>query len=76
MADTKQRFADLAEYIETHGLKKYAVANVLGVSRYQMSALLYPGRYAVSIDEDLIDRIAQLLNQKPDYVRKLYPKAA
>jgi hypothetical protein len=76
MADTKERFASLAEYIERKRAKKYAVAEDLGISRYQMSALLYPGRYSVRVDDNLAVRIARLLNQPVSHVKKLYDRAA
>lgn len=76
MADTTERFTSLAEYIERKRAKKYAVAEDLGVSRYQMSALLYPGRYSVRVDDHLAARIARLLNQPVSHVRKLYARAA
>lgn len=76
MADTKESYASLAEYIERKRAKKYAVADDLGVSRYQMSALLYPGRYSVRVDDDLAARIARLLNKPVSHVRKLYSRAA
>lgn len=71
----RKRFRDLHEYISSEGIKKYAVADRLGVSRYQMSALLYPQRYSPAISEELAVLIAALLNQTPSYVRTLYAKA-
>jgi hypothetical protein len=76
MVDRQQRFASLADYVERTGLKKLHVAKELGISRYQMSALLYPERYGPAVDEVLLDKIAGLLNQPPAYVRRLYPEAA
>lgn len=76
MRDTSKRYASLAEYIAASQLKKFVVAQELGISRYQMSALLYPGRYSVRVDAELIAKIAKLINQPETYVRKLYPVAA
>lgn len=76
MADTRQKFSSLAEYIDSRRAKKYAVAEELGISRYQMSALLYPGRYSVKVDDELAARIAQLLNQPISHVRRIYTRAA
>lgn len=76
MADTKQKFASLAEYIDARRAKKYAVAEELGVSRYQMAGLLYPGRYSVRVNDELAARIARLLNQPVSHVRRIYARAA
>jgi hypothetical protein len=81
MADTnprtpRKRYDSLADYVEAQGLKKWFVAQLLGVSRFQFAGLLYPGRYPVTVDDALAARIADLLNQPVSYVRKLYPKAA
>lgn len=71
------RFESLAEYIRLTGKRKNFVATVeLQIDPPRLSELLTPEVYRPRVDDDLADRIAQLLNQKPDYVRKIYPKAA
>ena len=75
MADT-HKYESLAVYAAATETKKYAIAAHLGVSQFQMAALLYPRRYRVTVDDDLARSIASLLNQPISYVRKLYPKAA
>lgn len=76
MTNTSRRFASLTEYIAVSGRKKYHVAKELGVSTYQMSALLYPDRYSIQVDAALAAKIATLLNQPTAHVRKLYPRKA
>lgn len=74
MANTVTRYRDLAEYVEASGRKKFAIAADLGISRYQMTALLHPTRYGVTVDDDLAFRIAALLNQPIGYVRRMFPR--
>jgi len=69
-------YPDLHVYMAVKRLKRYEVAKLLGVSGFRMSALLYPDRYPVRVDDDLVSRIAALLNQTPEYVRRQYQRAA
>lgn len=69
-------YESVAHYIEKTGTRKWFIAKQLGISRFQMTALVHPGRYPVSIDDDLARRIADLLNQPVSYVEKLYGKVA
>jgi hypothetical protein len=71
-----KRYSDLQGYCDATGIKKGFVAKQLGISRFQLSGLLYPDRYPVVLTDDLVERLAELLNQRTDYVRKLYPRAA
>jgi plasmid maintenance system antidote protein VapI len=70
------RYKDLHEYFRETGTKKTFIAQKLGISRFQMSALLYPDRYPIDITPDLERRIATLLGQPVEYVRKFYERAA
>lgn len=56
--------------------RKSQVAQQLGVSPSYFSKLLDPQRYRPLVDEETVQRIAVLWNQSPDYVRKVYPRAA
>ena len=56
--------------------KKSEVAQRLGVHPAFFSKLLDPKRYQPPVDDDLVSAIAELWNQPPGYVRKIYPKAA
>lgn len=71
-----ERFRSLQQYVDAIGVRKWWLAKQIGVSRFQMTALLHPGRYAVAISDDTIERIAALLNQSTEYVKRLYSKAA
>jgi hypothetical protein len=56
--------------------RKSDVALVLEVHPAFFSKLLDPQRYQPLVNDDLVNRIAELWNQEPTYVRKLYPRAA
>lgn len=75
---THERFTDLNEYLFVHRgqVKKTQLARDLGVWPSKLTALLNPDTYRVSLDDDLVTRIAALLNQSPEYVRRLYDRAA
>lgn len=70
------RYSDIHAYCADTGVKKTFVAKRLGVSRFQLSGLLYPERYPVTLTPEIIAGIATLLNQPESYVRKLYQRAA
>jgi hypothetical protein len=72
MADTSKRFRSVQEYIEASGLKKGFVASRWGISRFRMTALLYPGRYPISLSDEQVAKIAADLYWSPDQVRTLY----
>lgn len=81
MADTQKgrRFDNLHEYLAAHapsGTKRWMVAKELGVSGFRFTALLYPDRYSVRVDDELAAAIAKLLNQPVSHVRRMYSKAA
>lgn len=71
-----RKFQNLNEYLAANGIKKADFAPELGVSRFQLSGLLYPAKYPVRITDDLIARIAELINRPESYVRDYYRKAA
>jgi len=70
------KYPDLHVYASKKKLPKWEIAKALGVSRFRLSGLLYPDRYPVKLDDDLVTRIAALLNQTPEYVRRQYQRAA
>lgn len=70
------RYESLLAYCKDTGAKKVWLATNLGVSRFQMAGLLYPDRYPVVLHDQLVRRLAVLLNQPSEYVRKLYARAA
>lgn len=73
-----KRYSDLHEYLflNRREVNKTELARSLGVWPSKLTTLLNPERYRVAIDEDLAQRIAALLNQTPEYVRRLYNEAA
>lgn len=71
-----RKYQNLNEYIAANRLKKVDFAPELGVSRFQLSGLLYPGRYSVSITDELITKIAALINRPESYVRDYYRRKA
>jgi len=70
------KFTDLHIYRAAHRMKNFELANELGVSAFRLAGLLYPERYSVRLDDGLVSRIAKLLNQTPEYVRRQYQRAA
>lgn len=71
------RYADLADYVKRSGKRKQFIARTeLEIPPPRFSELLNPDFYQPRVDDDLIGRIARLLNQTSAYVRKLYPKRA
>lgn len=70
------RYTNLHTYCAETGTKKVFIANRLGVSRFQLAGLLYPERYSVLLTDTLVTRLAELLNQPTQHVRKLYERAA
>lgn len=70
------RYADLSEYIKASGKRKQFVAKIeLEIDPPRLSELLNPEMYEPRVDDSLVERIAKLLNQSPNYVRKLYRAA-
>lgn len=67
---------DLHFYLASARIKKFELARLLGVSRFQLAGLLYPDRYPVVLTDELVERLTELLNQPADYVRKYYERAA
>ena len=57
-------------------LKKRDIAARLRVSPSRYSYLRAPESYRPRLATEELSRIARLLNQPPEYVRNLYPKAA
>jgi hypothetical protein len=73
----KKKYATLGEYCLESKKARVRLAVELGVSRFQMAGLLYPDRYPVpALTDDLVQRIASLLNQSASHVRNLYPRKA
>jgi hypothetical protein len=70
------RYADLKEFCEATGIKKGWIAKQLGVTPPQFSELLNPDIYHPKVDDELVAKIAELLNQTDTYVRRMYPRAA
>ena len=73
-----KRYRDLNEYAFANRktINKTALAKSLDVWPSKLTTLLNPDSYRVALDDQLVERIAELLNQTPDYVRKLYRVAA
>lgn len=71
------RYRDLHDYLAQSGKRKQFVARQeLDIHPPRLSELLNPDVYCPRVDDELLKRIAELLNQPPEYVRKIYPKAA
>lgn len=71
-----RKYENLNEYIAAKRLKKVDFAGDLGVSRFQLSGLLYPEKYPVVLTDELTAKLATLLNRPESYVRDYYRKAA
>jgi len=71
-----RRYESVIEYVTENGLRKGWLAAQWGISPFQMSALLYPGRYRFSLSDEQWSRVASSLNQTPEYVRRQYQRAA
>ena len=69
---------DLNEFLFANRktVNKTELARQLNVWPSKLTTLLNPDSYRVAIDDDLAARIAKVLNQTTDYVRKFYAKAA
>lgn len=77
MIGYEERYLDLRDFVQRKGLRKSYVADLLGVKPWQLSWLLNPKRYPNrKVDDDLIPKIAALLNQPEQYVRALYGRTA
>lgn len=77
LSNSPERFTSLADYIARSGKRKGFVARVeLDVEPYRFTALLNPDTYQPRVDDELVARIAKLLNQPFNYVRKQFPKVA
>ncbi|HXG58139.1 MAG TPA: hypothetical protein VNL91_03880 [Thermoanaerobaculia bacterium] len=73
------RYGDLREYLYRNPhVKQFELAASLGISPPQLTRLLYPKKYHPPVADNaaLVARLAELLNQSPAYVRKLYNRAA
>jgi hypothetical protein len=70
------RYESVKNYIEENGFKKGFIAERWGISRFQMTALLHPGRYPVSLSDEQVAAIARDLRQSPAFVRRLLVRAA
>lgn len=77
MRDGK-RYRDLNEFlfVNRETVNKTQLAKRLNVWPSKLTALLNPHSYRVNLDEVLEARIASVLNQSVEYVRKLYAEAA
>jgi plasmid maintenance system antidote protein VapI len=73
-----KRYRDLNEYlfVNRKTVNKTDLARRLEVWPSKLTTLLNPESYRVALDEPLIQRIAEVLGQNADYVRKFYEKAA
>ena len=70
------RYASVADYCRRTGARKINLGLSLGFSRFRFYGVLFPDRYPVALTDDEIGRIAALLNQRPEYVRKMYARRA
>jgi hypothetical protein len=68
----KSRFRSVAEYRQATDAKVVTLAEQLKMSRFRVTALIYPETYPVTLRDEEVDRVAELLNQPADYVRDLY----
>ena len=74
---TRKTYRDLNHFLfENRRVTKTSLAKLLQIWPSKLTTLLNPDSYRVSIDDLLTDRIAAVLNQPPDYVRRLYERAA
>lgn len=70
------RYQSLREYFYLNPkVRKGDVALMLGVWPSRLTTLQDPER-PQRLDDDLVQKLADLLNQPPDYIRQLYGKAA
>jgi hypothetical protein len=76
MSNKRISYRSLGEYVDATGIKKNRVAASLGVRPQVFSYLLNPDVYRPRVTDDLVRRIAKLLNQPVDYVISVYRKAA
>lgn len=78
MNASKTRYRDLNEYLfeNRKAVSKTELAKHLEVWPSKLTALLNPDEYRVSLDDELIARIANVLNQDEAFVRRLYKVAA
>jgi integrase len=70
------QFASVADYCKRTRARKLNLGISLGLSRFRFYGVLFPDRYPVALTDEEIGRIAELLNQHPDYVRNLYARRA
>jgi plasmid maintenance system antidote protein VapI len=73
-----KRYQDLNEYLFANRktVSKTDLANRLKIWPSKLTTLLNPESYRVALSEELIERVAEVLGQSVDYVRKFYKKAA
>lgn len=66
------RFRNVNEFAEKTGRKKGHIAESWGISRFQMSALIYPGRYRFALTDEQWARIARDLGMSADRLKQQY----
>jgi cyanate lyase len=71
-----RKYMSLTEYRQAHDSKVVDLARALQMSRFRVTALLYPDTYPVTLRDEEVDRLAEMLNQDSDYVREFYRRAA
>lgn len=71
-----RKFRDLNEYLAANRMKKVDFAVEIGVSRFQLSGLLYPEKYPVRLTDEIVASLAARLNRSESYIRSFYEKAA
>jgi hypothetical protein len=73
-----KRYRDLNEYlfVNRKSVNKTDLAKRLEIWPSKLTTLLNPESYRVALDEPLIQRIADVLGQDANYVRKFYEEAA
>jgi len=71
-----RRYESVIQFVIENGLRKKWLADQWGISPFQMSALLYPGRYRFALSADQWMAIAKSLNRPVAYVRGIYERAA
>ena len=71
-----ERYENLHDYIAAKKVRRWQVAQALGITRNKLAGLLYPDRYPVTVTDEMAAAIAKLLNKPVAHVRKMYPRAA
>lgn len=76
MKGSADRYLSVADYKKRTRTKVVTLTSILGMSRFRVTALIYPDRYPVDLTDEEAARIASLLNQKPEYVDEYYRRPA